>query len=114
MLSLSETQFAAPLVSLSASGIPIRPTQHPRQHLPRIRFPNLGHLFGGALRDDPPAAFGAQVDDPVGLFDNVEVALDDEDGIPQIGEAIQNRNIFRSWLPLRNHPSSNVRTYAIM
>jgi len=40
------------------------------------------------LRDDAAAAFaafGAQVDDPVGLLDYVEVVLDDEDGVAEIG-----------------------------
>ena len=72
--------------------IPIRPIQHPRQHLPRIRFFHPRDLLGRALRDDAAAAFaafGAEVDDPVGLLDHVEVVLDDQDGVAEVGEAIQ-------------------------
>jgi hypothetical protein len=36
----------------------------------------LGHDAAAAL-----AAFGAEVDDPVGLFDDVEVMLNDEHGV---------------------------------
>ena len=67
------------VIAIVLSMIPIPPTQHPRQHLPGIRFPHPSHLLRRPLRDDSPAAFaafGAQVDDPVGLLDYVEVVLD--------------------------------------
>src|SRR6266850_1846116 len=57
-----------------------------------VGFFGAGHDFGRALRDDAPAAFaafGAEVDDPVGLFDDVEVVLDDEHGVAEIDEALQ-------------------------
>ena len=44
------------------------------------------------MRDDAAAAlaaFGAEINDPVGLLDHVEVVLDDQDGIAKIGEPIQ-------------------------
>ena len=72
--------------------IPIRPIQNSRQHLPRIRFFHTRDLLGRALRDDAAAAFaafGAEVNDPVGLLDHVEVVLDDQDGVAEIDEAIQ-------------------------
>ena len=52
-----------------------------------------GDEFGRALGDDAAAAFaafGAEVDDPVGLFDDVEVVLDDEHGVAEIDEALEN------------------------
>src|SRR5713226_8406086 len=57
-----------------------------------IRLPGAGDEFGRALSDDAAAAFaafGAEVDDPVGLLDDVEVVLDDEYGIAEIDEALQ-------------------------
>src|SRR6267142_2467906 len=53
---------------------------------------HAGHLLGGALRDEAAAVFatfGAKVDDPVGVADYVEVVLDDDDGVAEIGEAMQ-------------------------
>src|SRR3989440_5306007 len=48
--------------------------------------------FGRALGDNAAAAFaafGPEVDDPVGLFDDVEMVLDDEHGVAEINEALQ-------------------------
>src|SRR2546421_2590798 len=48
--------------------------------------------FGRALGDDAAAAFaafGAEIDDPVGLFDDVEVVFDDENGVAEVNEALQ-------------------------
>ena len=36
------------------------------------------------------AAFGAQVEDPIGVADDVEVVLDDDDGVAKVGEAVEN------------------------
>jgi len=50
-------------------------------------------LFGRALRDDAAAAFAAfraEVDDPVGLLDDVEIVLDDQDGVAERDEALEN------------------------
>ena len=49
-------------------------------------------MFGRTLRDDTAtsfAAFWAEVDDPVGLFDDVEIVLDDEDRIAERDEALK-------------------------
>jgi hypothetical protein len=69
--------------------VAIRRIQNPRKHLPRVRSFHLGNPLGCALRDDAAAAFGAQVDDPVGLLDYVEAVLDDQDGVAEVGEAVQ-------------------------
>src|SRR5260370_23155445 len=45
-----------------------------------------------ALGDDAPAtlaAFGAEVDDPVGLLNDVEMVLDDKHGVAEIDMALQ-------------------------
>src|SRR5260370_9137078 len=52
-----------------------------------------GDELGRALGDNAAAAFtafGAEVDDPVGLFDDVEVVLDDEHRVAEIDEALEN------------------------
>ena len=62
------------------------------QKLASIRVGDGGDLFGGAFGDDAAAAFaafGAEVDDPVGVADDVEVVLDDDDGVAEVGEAVQ-------------------------
>src|ERR1700722_14457570 len=57
-----------------------------------------GHLFGGAGGDlfggaggdyfaAPFAALGAEVDEPVGGFNDVEVVFDDDDGVALVTEA---------------------------
>src|SRR5579863_4571801 len=79
--------------------VAVYPIQNARQYLPRIRFFHLGNLLGRALRYDSAAAFaafGAQVDDPVGLLDYVEVVLDDQDGVAEVGEAVQDVEEFFS------------------
>src|ERR1700674_1008279 len=51
-----------------------------------------GDELGRALRDDAAATFaalGAEVDNPVGLFDDVEVVLDDEHAVAEIDESLQ-------------------------
>ena len=59
-----------------------------RQRLARIGLLDLGDLFGCALRDHAAAvfaAFRAEIDDPVGIADYVEIVLDDDDAIAEIG-----------------------------
>src|SRR5258706_11689920 len=58
-----------------------------------VGFFCAGDELGRALSDDAAAAFaafGAEVDDPVGLLNNVEVLLDDEHGVAPIDEALKN------------------------
>jgi hypothetical protein len=62
------------------------------QSLAGVGFFSAGDLFGRALGDDAAtsfAAFGAEVNDPVGLFDDVEVMLDDEDGVAERDETLE-------------------------
>ena len=40
------------------------------------------------------AAFGTHVDDPVGRFDDVEVVLDNDDGVAAVGKALQDAEQF--------------------
>src|SRR5216684_1185922 len=67
-------------------------TQDAGEDLAGIGFFCASDELGGALRDDAAAAFatfGAQVDDPVGLFDDVEMVLDDEHRVAEINKALQ-------------------------
>ena len=51
-----------------------------------------GDGFGRPLGDDPAAAgapFGAEVDEPVGGLDDVEVVLDDDDRVSLPLEAVE-------------------------
>ena len=51
-----------------------------------------GDLLGRAVGDDAAAAFaafGAHVEDVVGVADDVEVVLDDDDGVAEVGEAVE-------------------------
>jgi hypothetical protein len=53
---------------------------------------DAGDLFGRAFGDDLTpafAAFGAEVDDPVSIADDVEVVLDDDDGVAEVAEAVK-------------------------
>src|SRR6476661_1619994 len=52
---------------------------------------HVANHFGWAGGDEVAAgvaALGAQVDQPVGAFDDVEVVLDDQDGVAHVGEAV--------------------------
>lgn len=52
----------------------------------------LGDLFGGAFGDDGAAVFagfGADVDEVVGLGEDVGVVLDDDDGVAFVDEAVK-------------------------
>ena len=53
----------------------------------------LGNEFRGARGENLAALFaalGTEIDDPIGGFDDVEVVLDDDDGIALIAETMQN------------------------
>ena len=52
----------------------------------------FGDCFGGALGDELAAVFsgfGAEVEDPVGGFDDLVVVLDDEQGVAGIDEVLE-------------------------
>jgi hypothetical protein len=52
-----------------------------------------GYLFGHALRHDFTALItgvGTEINNPVGGFDDVEVVLNDDDGMTGIHEALEN------------------------
>ena len=60
--------------------------------MPRVGSGVAGDLLRRAFGDDAAAAvaaFGAEVDDPVGGFDHVEVVLDDDDRVAAVGEALE-------------------------
>ena len=51
-----------------------------------------GHFFWRTCNDDfaaRVAAFGAEVNDVVGGFDDVEVVFDEQDGVACVDEAIE-------------------------
>ena len=53
----------------------------------------MSDVLGWALRDDAAAAFaalGAEVEEIVGVADDVEIVLDDDDGVAEAGKAVQN------------------------
>ena len=62
------------------------------QVLPGERILDGGHLLRRAGHDHLApalAALGAEVDDPVGLLDHVEVVLDHEHGVARVDEPLQ-------------------------
>ena len=65
------------------------PLQHPPQVSPGVVVRQRGDLFGRAGGDDVAAgfaAFGPEVDDPVGRLDHVEVVLDHEHRVAQVDQ----------------------------
>jgi len=61
-----------------------RPLQRPRQIPPRMTLRAGGNGLrraGADERASAVAAFGAEVDDPVCRFDDVEIVFDDDDGV---------------------------------
>src|SRR5580700_1511718 len=74
------------------------------ESLAGVGFFGAGDLFGRALGDDAAAAFaafGAEVDDPVGLFDDVEVMLDDQDGVAESDEALEDVEKFANVIEMQ-------------
>src|SRR5215471_1126769 len=78
---------------LSIGMIAIRgKSKHAGKGLAGVRFFRSSNLLGRSLRDDAPAAFsafGAQINDPIGLLDDVEMMLDDEHRIAKRDEALK-------------------------
>jgi hypothetical protein len=53
---------------------------------------DLRHLLGGAFGHQPAAgraALGADVDDPVGGADDVQVVLEGDDGVAGVDQALE-------------------------
>src|SRR4051812_36982057 len=61
------------------------------RELPGVAALDVGALFGRAGRDPlaaARAAFGAEIDDPVGALDDVEVVLDHDDRVARLHQPI--------------------------
>ena len=57
-----------------------------------VRGLDLDHFFWCTSADHFAAlfaGFGAEVDDVVGIFDDVEVVLDDDDGVALVDKRVQ-------------------------
>src|SRR5215472_13186228 len=68
-----------------------------RQGLPGVRPLDSGNLRRRALGDDLStliAALGTQVNDPIGVADDIEVVLDDDHRVTQIGETVEDLQQF--------------------
>src|SRR5580692_826904 len=76
-----------------AAGVAIvGDSQHASESLASIGLFGTRDEFGRPLSYDAAAAFatfGAEIDDPVSLFDDVEMVLDDEDGIAERDQALE-------------------------
>src|SRR5581483_880316 len=71
--------------------------QEGRQELAGVTLGCLGHLLRRALHHDRAATvatLGAQVDDPVGGLDHVEVVLDHQHSVALIDQAAKDRQEF--------------------
>ncbi len=67
--------------------------ENPSQILPGVGLRFSDNCFRWAGGDDTPAIIpplGAQVDHPVGGLDHIHVVLDDDHGVPLIGQPVQN------------------------
>src|SRR6266404_4135360 len=67
--------------------------QHFAQRSASVALRAGSDLFGGSLGDKLAAlvtGLGAEVNDPVGGFDDVEVVLDDQHGVTRVDEALEN------------------------
>src|SRR4051794_33385338 len=76
---------------LSLGGLALLFSQHRRQIFAGYAGRILRDAFRGTGRDNlsaASAALGAEVDDPVGSFDDVEVVLDDHDRIALVAQAM--------------------------
>src|SRR5262245_41679660 len=66
------------------------PLEHALEVVPRVAPLDLRDLLRRPLRHElaaPRASFGAEVDDPVGGLDDVEVVLDHDHGVAGVDEA---------------------------
>ena len=77
---------------LAALARPPRLRQHRLEERARVAPLHLDHVLGRAGGDDlaaAVAAFGAEVDDPVGGLDDVEIVLDDDDRVALVDQLVQ-------------------------
>ena len=77
---------------------PVAARQHRLQKRPGIALLLAHDVLGRARGDDfaaGVAAFGAEVDDPVGGLDHFEIVLDDDHGIALVGQFVQHVEQFR-------------------
>src|SRR5580693_1077438 len=84
--------FKSAAGAVATNAICARNGKDASESLARIGFLGAGHEFGRALGYDAAAAFaafGAEVDDPVGLFDDVEVMLDDQHGVAETDQTLE-------------------------
>jgi hypothetical protein len=60
--------------------------------LASVRFFVARYVFGSSLSDDAATVLSAlrtKIDDPVGLFNYIQVVLDDEDGIAKLDQTVE-------------------------
>ncbi len=63
-----------------------------RERLPGIRFFHCRYLLRRAMRDDASAVFStlrAEINDPIGIADHIQIVLDDDDGVSQVGQPVE-------------------------
>src|SRR6266550_5683398 len=68
------------------------PAKKVKEGLSGIRLFIACYLLRSSLGDDSAtafAAFGAKINNPVGVTDYIKVMLDDDNGIAQVGEPVQ-------------------------
>src|SRR5665647_517045 len=71
---------------------PRTPGEDRREEPPGVAFLDQGDLLRCPLGDHPAtavAALGTQVDNPVGVLDDVQVVLDDDDGVALVDQALE-------------------------
>src|SRR5690606_5024103 len=68
------------------------PGQDRSKELAGVRAHDLGDILGSAARDEPAttvAALRSEVENPVGVLDDVEVVLDDDDRVAFVDQSLQ-------------------------
>src|SRR5580658_2558494 len=81
------------LRAISAIGVCAVAVQGAGENLSSVGFFHARHLFGRALGNYAAAffaAFGAEINDPVGLFNDVEIMLDDQYRVAERDKAVEN------------------------
>ena len=81
--------------SAANTSSPLRAGEDSAQKAAGVGMVVAGDFFGGAFGDNAAttvASFGAEVDNPVGFGDQIEVVLDHDHGMAGIDEALQDFN----------------------